>query len=95
MMLYTHRQRDYEKFYCLHSETLGKSRIGSQGAKNGLKESNEGQVGWSFMVITEWGWGEDLGLGGLNLPLMLKQEAPCFSYKLAQIWGRKRKGSGL
>lgn len=33
----------------------GKSRIGSQGAKNDLKESNEVQVCWGFMVIMEWG----------------------------------------
>lgn len=72
----------------------GKSRIGFPGAKNGLKESNEGQVSWGFMIIMEWGWGEGLGLGGLNLPLMPKQEAPWFSYRLAQIWGGKRKGSG-
>lgn len=47
------------------------------------------------MVIIEWGWGEGLGLSGLNFPPMPEQEVPWFSYKLAQIWGRKERASGL
>lgn len=57
----------------------GKSKIGSQEAKNkkrnrkaGPKNRKKGQLDWGFTVIMEWGCNKDLSLGGLNFPLMPK-----------------------
>lgn len=74
----------------------GKSKIGSQEAKNkkrnrkaGLKKQKKGQLDWGFTVIMEWDCNKDLSLGGLNLPLMPKQQAPWLSYKFSQEKGKR------
>lgn len=66
------------KMFVLHIMRFsGKSRIDFQaGSKMVFRESSKGQLSWSFMVIMEWGWGDDLGLHGLNFPLIQKQKAP-------------------
>ena len=69
----------------------GKSKTGSQEAKNKKRNRKAGlknikRDNWTGIV--EWDCNKDRSLGGLNFPLMPKQQAPWLSYKSSQEKGK-------